>query len=139
MTLRPIPTTLSLPAEWEGCEHVVPCRACDARGWLRGIMGRETCPVCQGGKVRWNRRTISENMALRGYRVEGGECWFVPRDSPLAKGFTVPESQVRANLWDSAGPTIPPAPPIDRSLLNGPGLTEEQINAVALVGGLEVS
>lgn len=111
MTRRPTLTTLSLPAEWDGCEHVVPCPVCEARGYKLDISGRKPCVFCQGRKVRWNRVSIPENMALRGYSVRRGTCYHGKA--------AMAETQVCANLWDSAGPTIPPPAPIDRYLLNG--------------------
>lgn len=119
--------SLTLPDRWQGCEHVVTCIICLGSG----------CRSCGKRGVMWNRRTLPENMLLRGYRVEDGACWFTPSGS-TGGGFALNQSQVCAGIWELDGPTIPPAPPIDRSLLDGPALTDEQINAVAQVGGVQL-
>lgn len=95
---------MNLPSRWDGCEHVIPCIACRAKGYLRGIFGREDCPLCQRRGVRWNGVSIPENMILRGYSVFCGVCYH----------NTVPmtEAQVCAVIWQLYGHVVKvkPAP-----------------------------
>lgn len=115
--------SLTLPDRWQGCAHVVTCIICLGSG----------CRSCGKRGVMWNRRTLPENMLLRGYRVEGGECWFTPRGS-TGGGFTLNQSQVCANIWELDGPVVPvtPAPLwlLDRRS------AEDRAAGVAMVGGL---
>lgn len=85
------PAPLSLPARWQGCEHVVPCACCEARGWVRGALGRVSCPECRGRGVAWNGTSLPASMEAVGYRVKDGEAYW--RNVPLC------DQQVCANLW----------------------------------------
>ena len=115
-------STLSLPAQWEGCEHVTPCTACASRGFLLGLLGRESCPACEGRKVRWSGVSIPTNMLLRGYSVADGVCYHGSRQ--------MTEGQVIANIWQLDGEVVPVYPVVS------PEEIERQAGEIAMVGGL---
>lgn len=99
-----------LPSQWDGCPHVVVCgNCCDTRAYRYREFG---CFSCLDTRVRWNGRTLPENMENAGYWVCNGLCFW--------KGVVVPEVSVIAAIWElSKGPVVPPPTPVDLSLLGG--------------------
>lgn len=85
---------MSIPARWEGCEHVVECVACHGKGRTSGWLATQ-CHLCQGRGVQWNRLTIPENMQIRGYSVFCGICYH--------ENVPMTDSQVCANIWHLDG------------------------------------